>query len=396
MPEGVSTERLRRRGLGLNRSALVPALICALILFTACSSKRATTPAASEHPPSVIAIAVRQEPIEEQARFVGQVKAADRVELRARVSGFLKERRFVEGQEVKPGDVVFLIEPDRYQAVVNERTADLAKAVANEENAAAQLKRGQELLGEKNMAPSKVDERKAAARIANVSIKQAEAALTAAKLNLSYARITAPVAGRIGLSKYSVGSLVGPESGVLATIVRRDPMYVQFAVAQRERLQVRRDIEAAGKDLKSAVVLARLADNSIYEHKGHLDAVDVTTNPGTDSFTVRAVFPNPDGFLVDQQPVGVLVEDARPTMEITVPQSALKIDQRGTFVLIVTQSGQTAMRYVALGPVVGAKIAVKSGLEASDLVIVAGAEKVRVGETVRVAAPEPAEDRSPP
>jgi membrane fusion protein (multidrug efflux system) len=204
------------------------------------------------------------------------------------------------------------------------------------------------------------------------------------------------VAGRIGLSTYSVGSLVGPDSGVLATIVRRDPMYVQFAVTQRERLQVRRDIESVGKDLQSAVVLARLADHSIYEHKGHLDAVDVTTDPGTDSFTVRAVFPNPDGLLVDRQPVGVLVEDASPTNAITVPQSALRIDARGTFVLIVTQSGATAMRYVALGPVLGAKVAVKSGLEAGDLVIVEGADKVRAGETVRVSAPAPAADRSPP
>jgi len=351
-------------------------------ILAGCGTEDAAAPTAAGPPPAVVVVQAKRESVEEQTQFVGRVVAMDRVELQARVQGFLKERKFTEGQQVKVGEVLFLIEPEQYQAVVVQREADLAKATADTENARAQLARGRELLKQKNIAQSEVDKLQAAESIAQAGIAQAKAALDAAKLDLSYTQIIAPIAGRIGLSKYTVGNLVGPTSGALAIIVSRDPIDVQFPVTQRDLLEARQDIEEQGGDPGNVVVLARLSDDSIYDHRGKLDFIDVTTDRGTDTVTVRARFPNPDGYLVDGQYVGVLVQDATPTMEILVPQAALQIDQQGTSVLIVSAEHKVEVRRIQTGPTVGANVTVRSGLTEGDLVITDGIQKVRPGMVV--------------
>mgnify|MGYP001809966135 CR=1 FL=1 len=340
-------------------------------------------------PPAVTAVAAQAQTIEETAQFVGRVAAVNRVELRARVEGFLKERRFTEGQAVAVNDVLFLIEPDQYEAIVEQRQADVAKAQADSQNADAQLKRGLELLTQKNIAQAKVDELQAAASVAKASIAQAQAALTAAKLDLSYTRIGAPVAGRIGLAQFTIGNLVGPASGTLATIVSRDPIYVQFPLTQRELLQARRDVKERGLDSKNIVVRVRLPDGSLYEHAGRLDFVDVTTDQGTDSVTLRAELPNPDGILVDGQYVGLVLETGEPQTAILIPQSALQLDQQGTFVLVVDADSKAQIRRVETGPTKGANIAVMKGLKEGDLVISEGIQKVRPGQEVKAVPAAP-------
>jgi len=344
----------------------------------------------------VIAVAAETKTIEEEARFVGRVVAVDRVELRARVEGFLKERRFQEGQAVAVGEVLFVIEPDQYQAVVKQREADLEKAKADAQNAEAQLKRGQELLDQKNIAQAKVDELQAAAAVAKASIAQAEAALTAARLDLSYTQITAPIAGRIGLSKLSVGNLVGPSSGVLATIVSRDPIYVQFPVTQRDLLAARRQIESKGGDPRKVVIQVRLPDGQLYAHSGHLDFVDVTTDRTTDSVTLRASLPNPEGLLVDGQYVGVVVQSGEPEAAILIPQSALQVDQQGLYVLIVDADNTARIRRVQTGQTKGAEIAITQGLNVGDLVIVEGTQGVTPGRLVKAAPPQKSETGTKP
>lgn len=383
-------------GPARRRPVFLALAFLALPLVVACGEKPSAQPAAAVAPPSVVAAPARLETVTEQAIFVGRVTAVDRVELRARVQGFLKERKFTEGQKVEVGDLLFEIEPEQYQAVVSERDADLAKAVADEENARAQLRRGEDLLTEKNIAAAKVDELRAAESIAKASIAQAQAALDSAKLDLSYTEIKAPVAGRIGLARYSVGNLVGPGSESLATLVSTDPIYVQFPVTQRERLMARRDMAAQGETPQSIDVLARLPDDSIYGHKGQLDFIDVTTDSGTDSVTVRAVFPNPDGVLIDGQFVGVLLQQDKPQMGITIPQAALQIDQQGVYVLVIDGEGKAQMRRIQTGAPQGASIAVKQGLAEGELVIVEGIQKVRPGQPVSAAPPRQAEgDKAP-
>jgi len=289
---------------------------------------------------------------------------------------------------VEAGQVLFEIEPDQYQAIVEQRKADLAKAKADAENADAQLARGQELVKNKNIAQSQVDELKAAASIAEASIAQAKAALTAAELDLGYTRISSPIAGRVGLASYTVGNLVGPSSGPLATIVSIDPIYVDFPLTQRQLLEARREMQARGSDGTDLVVRLRLSDASLYDQSGRINFVDVTTDPGTDSVTLRAEIPNPNGILVDGQYVGVVLQAGEPESAILIPQSALQLDQQGVFVMIVDADNKAQVRRVQIGDNQAADIAVTSGLKAGELVITEGVQKVRPGQVVTVSPPQ--------
>jgi len=373
-----------------SRLSALPLVLAALLPLAGCGDGQqvADSSAMAAPPPSVIAVAAERRDIESQSEFVGRVVAIDRVELRARVQGFLKERSFTEGKPVAVGEALFQIEPDQYQAIVEQRKADVAKAEADAENADAQLARGQELVKNKNIAQSQVDELKAAASIAKASIAQAKAALTAAELDLGYTQISSPVAGRVGLASYTVGNLVGPSSGSLATIVSIDPIYVDFPLTQRQLLAARRDMQASGNDGTDVVVRLRLSDSSLYDQSGRINFVDVTTDPGTDSVTLRAEIPNPDGILVDGQYVGVVLQAGEPESAIVIPQSALQLDQQGVFVLIVDAENQAQMRRVKVGDNQGADIAVTSGLKPGELVITEGVQKVRPGQVVTVSPPQ--------
>ncbi|MGQ9832160.1 MAG: efflux RND transporter periplasmic adaptor subunit [Thermochromatium sp.] len=225
--------------------------------------------------------------------------------------------------------------------------------------------------------------------MAKASIAQAEAALTAARLHLSYTQITAPISGRIGLSPLSVGNLVGPSSGVLATIVSRDPIHIQFPVTQRDLLAARRQIQSKGSDPRRVVVQVRLPDGQLYAHSGHLDFVDVTTDRATDSVIPRATLPNPDGLLVDGQYVGVVVQSGTPETAILIPQSALQVDQQGMYVLIVASDNTAQIHRVKTGQTKGTEIAVTQGLSAGELVIVEGAQGVIPGQPVTAVPPQP-------
>jgi membrane fusion protein (multidrug efflux system) len=340
----------------------------------------------------VVAEPARMELVEDEASFVGRVVAINKVELRARVEGFLKEQRFKEGDRVAENQVLFMIEPDQYVAIVEQRLADVASAKANELNASAQLKRGQELLASKNIAQSKVDELQAAESVAKASVQQAQAALNAAELNLGYTQIIAPVAGRIGLANFTVGNLVSPSSGPLATLVSQDPIYVQFPVTQRELLEARRDIEDSGGNPKDVKVLVELPDGSQYDHTGRLDFVDVTTDETTDSITLRADIANPDGLLVDGQFVNIKLAVDAPEESVVVPQTALQVDQQGIYVFIVDQDQKAQIRRIQTGPTKGADVAVTQGLKEGELVIIEGIQKVRPGQEVKATPPPGAND----
>jgi membrane fusion protein (multidrug efflux system) len=338
-------------------------------------------------PPAVVAVPAKTGPVSDAESFVGRVVAQNKVELRARVEGFLRERPFTEGDTVAAGDLLFVIEPDQYEAALQQRQADLAKAEADDLNAEAQLRRGEELLKQKNIAASQVDELRAAASIAEAGIAQAKAAVAAAELDVGYTEIKAPIAGRIGLAQYTVGNLVGPASGPLATIVSRDPIYVQFPLTQRDLLQARRAIQQRGADPANVKVEVTLPDDSLYEHTGKLDFVDVTTDPSTDTVTLRAALPNPDGILVDGQYVRIALQSSEAKEAILIPQSALQLDQQGAFVLVVDTDSQAQIRRVVTGPAQGSLIAVVQGLAAGDLVITEGVQKARPGQPVSATPP---------
>jgi len=377
--------RRRKPSFALGRGAFgVTSLVLAatLTLLTGCGAETETATGASGPPPAVVVVEAATKPVEEEARFVGRVVAVDKVELRARVEGFLKERAFTEGQEVSVGDLLFEIEPDQYQSIVQQRQADVAKAEADAKNADAQLARGEELLKSKNISQAQVDELRAAAAIAEAGIAQAKAALAAAELDLGYTEVKAPVSGRIGLAKYTVGNLVGPASGPLATIVSHDPIYVQFPLTQRALLTAKTDVKEQGGDPSTIAVRVRLPNGRLYDEAGQLNFVDVTTDPGTDTVTLRAELPNPDGILVDGQYVGVTVQAGEPESAIVIPQASLQLDQQGVYVMVVDDDKKAQVRRIETGREVGSDIVVTEGLTEGDLVITEGVQKIRPGQVV--------------
>ncbi|MGF1560547.1 MAG: efflux RND transporter periplasmic adaptor subunit [Geminicoccaceae bacterium] len=336
----------------------------------------------ADTPPAVGVSAVKTAPVSQGERFVGRAEAIDRVELRARVTGFLEERRFDEGGRVEKGDVLFVIEKDQYQATLDQREAELASAQAQTVNAEAQLARAEELVTRGNIPEAEVDERRAAKQVADAAVLEAQAAIEQARLDLGYTEITAPVSGRISRAAYSVGALVGPDSGALATIVSEDPIYVSFPVSEALMTQYRRQrsVAQAAQDLVVRVVLP---DGSDYGETGSLAFTEVEVDESTDTLTVRARFPNPDGILVPGQFLDVIVEEKEPDTELVMPAAAMLVDKDGTYVLVVGDDNTAQPKRVTLGDQVGTNLVVRDGLSEGERVIVQGMQKVRSGQTVQ-------------
>jgi membrane fusion protein, multidrug efflux system len=367
----------------------------AMALLGGCGQQEETSAAAPPPPPAVTVIPVVPTEITPGVEFNGRVVAVDVVQLRVRVTGFLEQRLFEEGADVAVGDLLFVIEKGPYQAIVAQRQAELASAEANRANTAVQLQRGEELVKNNDIPKAEVDQRRAADQIAAAQILEAQAALEQAQINLGYTEIDAPIAGRIGRSAFSVGNLVGPDSGVLATIVSQDPIFVTFPVTQRQFLEYRSGQIDVGD---APVVRVTLPDGTVYEHPGKVNFLDVQVDPGTDTVTVRAELPNPERILVDGQFVGVRVERGEPKPVLAVPQASLQVDQAGPYVLVVGGDDKVEARRVTLGAAEGAQVVVESGLNEGERIIVDGIQKVRPGMTVAAteAAPTPAPSTGEP
>jgi membrane fusion protein (multidrug efflux system) len=317
-----------------------------------------------------------------QAEFVGRAEALEKVDLRARVQGFLGPRLFKEGDDVKEGQVVFTIEREPFEAAVDQRKAQLAAAQATLANADQQLQRTAELARKGNTPLAQLDQRTAEQGQAQAAVMEAEANLRDAQIQLSYTEIKTPISGRIGRAAVSPGNLVGPDSGVLATVVQDNPMQVLFSVTQREMLEAK-DSEVTGK-VRARV---RLANGLLYSEKGRIDFLDVQVNPRTDGQTVRAMFPNPDDILTSGQTVRVIIEEKGGDQVVVVPQSAIAIDQTGPYVFVVGNDNVVEQRRVRLGTYREGLAVVQDGIKPGELVIVQGQQRIRAGITV---APHPA------
>src|SRR5271156_1223227 len=293
-----------------------------LVLIAACGAAAAQS---APPPPAVSVIPVAARQVTETGDFVGCVVAIDKVDVVARVPGFVEERNFTEGQQVKKGDLLFRIEQDTYKAAVDQQSASLAKAKATEVNANFQLQRGQELIKNQNIPQSTVDQRAADEQTAAADVLQAQALLEQAKINLGYTEIRSPIDGRIGLANFTVGNLVSPSSGILATIVSQDPIYVTFPVSEANIIVYKRRV--AESNNPHVTLHIKLPDGTIYQHPGVTNFLDVKVDPNTDTVLVRAQLPNPDGILVPGGIVSVVTDRATPQPSLMVPQAAVLLDQ---------------------------------------------------------------------
>lgn len=354
-------------------SMLVAAVLCAVC---------GTVPAGAQQggpPPAVLVQPAEMKPIADQAEFIGRAAAVDKVELRARVKGFLGPRKFADGDMVKKDQVVFTIEPETYQAAVDQKKAQRDAAQAALANAEVQLRRAAELLRTNTGTQVTYDQRLSEQLQAKAQVEDASAQLRDAELQLSYTEIKSPIDGRIGRAAFSPGNLVSPDSGVLATVVSEHPIRVLFPVTQRELLDARREQAA---DPNSIVVRIRLADGSIYKEKGRIDFIDNTVDAKTDGQIVRATFPNTDGLLTDGQTLRVIIEGETVPTAVAVPQAAIAQDQTGAYLFVVNDKNVVEQKRIRTGVSRDGLVAVTSGLQAGEKVIVQGQQRVRPGMTV--------------
>src|SRR5215831_17879661 len=241
-------------------------------------------------PPAVSVTPVVSRQVTETIDYVGRLTAVDKVDIVARMPGFLEERTFKEGQYVKKGDLLYLIEQATYKAAVEQARATLAKAKATEVNAKLQLDRGKELVRNQNIPQSTVDQREADEEAAKASVMEAQAALDQSEINLGYTEIRSPIDGRIGLEIFTKGNLVQPSSGKLATIVSQDPIYVTFQVSQRNLLDYKSKLAKSAEMNPHVTVHLKLPNGIAYAHPGQTNFLDVQVDTNTDTVTVRAQF----------------------------------------------------------------------------------------------------------
>lgn len=368
------------------RSFLHFAAFMPLFAIMALPAAAQTPEGGQSAPPGVQVETVRTTEITRSDSFNGRVESREKIDILARVEGYLKPLLFEEGTRVEKGAPLFEIEDDLYIAQVDAAKAELASAIASRSLAKIERDRSAELVQRSAVAQSQLDTDQAEYEQAEAAVQQARAELKVAEINLSYTKIFAPATGRIGKASASQGGLVGPSSGALAQLVATDPIDVVWPIPSREWAEIRTE----HRDPRDALLRIRLPNGREYEHTGEIAYAEPSANASTNTISVRGRFPNPDGLLVDGQLVRVQVESRTSTRRLTAPQSALLLDQEGGYMLVVDDDDVAQKRPVRTGDQIGADVVILDGLEEGDRVIVAGLQKVRPGMKVAPVAVETA------
>ncbi|MBB3066291.1 efflux RND transporter periplasmic adaptor subunit [Limibacillus halophilus] len=355
-------------------------LICTLGLLAACDQQDKTSQTPAAPPPSVTVAPIVSKQISTSLEYVGRTRANQQVELRARVTGFLLERPFKEGSDVNRGQLLYQIDPAEFEAAKKVATAGVERAQATLVDANKTLERSRTLAARGTVSQAKLDESTAAAAQAQADLAAAQADLTAAELNLGYTTITAPISGRIGATTVDAGNLVGPDAGVLATILDLNPIEVEFAISERQMLDYQQ--RKATGEARSFEPKLRLANDTMLETPGELYFIDNQVDPVTGTIKLRVRFPNAEGLVLPGQFVNVLLVSSEPRDEVVVPQAAVQTSQAGAFVLTVDADNQVTAKPVELGERSGRDIVVKQGVAVGEMLIVEGVQKVRPGAKV--------------
>ncbi len=323
--------------------------------------------------------------------FTGRFEAVNRVEVRSRVSGYLQHVRFRDGQRVGQGAILFEIDPRPFAAEVDRALADLAQARANQTRAEAELRRANQLVLNRTVSETTLDEREAEKLSADAAVAAAEARVRSAQLDLEFAEIRAPLAGRISDRQADVGNLVtgGPAGAtLLATIVQTNPIFFVFDASEADYLKYTR-LFGGGEDAtdKSAAeakkrALLRLRDEAEFTHEGQVDFFDIELDPNAGTIRIRAEFENDEGLFTPGLFGRVRLAASRPYDALLVPDRAVLSDQARKIVYVVDAEGVVAPRPVTLGPIFRGLRVVREGLSAEDQVIVAGLLRARPDQKV--------------
>jgi membrane fusion protein, multidrug efflux system len=343
-------------------------------------------------PPAVGVVRAERQQITQSDEFIGRIQAVGRVALVARVTAFLEKRLFIEGSEVKQGDLLYQLEQPPFQAQVDNNKANVAQLEAQHRNAELTLERAEYLLKTVAGQPSSVDAALAQERSLAAQIEGAKATLRQAEINLGYTEIRAPIDGQISNTVVTEGNIVSPTSGTLATLVNQDPMYVLFSISVRAELELRERYAAKG-GFSAIVIKLRLPDGRIYGSEGKGDYVSPTVAENTDTITARGIIPNPvlPGMkagmpgargLKDGEFVTVLLEGVQPIFVLAIPRAAVLSNQEGDYVYVVDAQNKAQQRRIQLGQSTPSTAVVTSGLNEGELVISEGLQRARPGEVV--------------
>src|SRR5580700_5803238 len=370
-------------------------LAAGCLLFTFLSgllSAEAEAQPASGGPPAVGVVRAERQQMTQTDEFIGRIQAVGRVALVARVSAFLEQRLFVEGAEVKNGDLLYRLEQPPFQAQVQSNQATVEQLQAQHRNAELTLWRAQTLLTKGAGQQANVDSALASERALAAQIAGAQAQLRQAEINLGYTEIRAPIDGKITSTAVTEGNVVSPTTGTLANMVSQDPMYVNFPISVRAGLDLRNRYEPKG-GFSAVTLRIRLPDGRIYGLNGKPDYVSPTVAENTDTLTVRGVFPNPiiPGVpangpaareLFDGEFVTVLLEGVEPITVLGIPRAAVLSDQQGEYVYVVDGENKAQVRRIQLGQSTPTTAVVTNGLKEGELVVSEGLQRVRPGAAV--------------
>ncbi len=371
--------RIRRSHAGVFALTLAAALA-----LTACGDKKQEkAPQGAQTPPEVSVLTVQLQSIPLVSDLPGRLEPYRVAQVGARVAGILQKRQFVEGSDVKAGQVLFQIDNAPYRASLESAQATLAQAQANLAQAASTAKRYKPLVEANAISKQDYDVAVANEKAAQAQVAAGKAAVTNASINLGYAAVTAPISGRIGRALVTEGALVGQgQVTELAVIQQINPLYVNVTQSSSEVLRMREALNS-GKLAKAGNNAAKVKvytdDGKEYGQEGKLLFTDLTVDPTTGQVSLRAELPNPDGMLLPGMYVRVHIEEAQVDNAVLIPQQAVTRNERGNTVMIVADDGSVAPRAVQVSQSKGSNWVVTDGLKPGDKVMIDGFIKLGMG-----------------
>ena len=373
----------------MNPTYRVVAGLVLAVLLAACSHPAPPAPP----PPTVGTVTVTPQNVPLSRNFVGRLSAFRTADINARVAGVLLQRTYKEGSEVKAGQLLFKIDPAPYQAALANAQAQLAQAQATYTNDRVNAQRSRELAPKGYISKTDLDNALAAERTARAAVQAAQAVVKTAQINLGYADVTSPIAGRAGEQRVTEGALVGQGSDTLLTTVDQiDPLYINFTLSVGELNELRQLQSSGGAKLAGmdqAMVKVMLPDGTPYPEPGKLDFSSVNVNPSTGAVNMRALLPNAQHTLLPGSYVNLTVNLGERHGVFLVPQAAVQRDITGNFVLVVGKDGKVARRDITTNGHAGLDWIVTQGLAAGEQVIVSGVQVVQVGAAAKATPWQP-------
>jgi multidrug efflux system membrane fusion protein len=377
---------------GTSALAVTGALLLMGLAFTGCDRPEARNDGKQQAAPIATVSVSRPivEEIIEWDEYTGRFDAVDTVDVRARVSGYLDQIAFKDGQMVQKGDLLFVIDPRPFERVRDQARAELAQAQTRADNLVADVERGKPLVERRIMSEKMYEDRANLLREAQAAVKVAEAKVAAAELELSFTRMTAPLAGRTSRATTSQGNWVSAGSlsntTVLTTIVSQDPIHIYFDVSENNYIKYKRLAERG--ETRSAAspganVEIALPDETSFNHKGRLDFIDNRLDAGTATLRVRAEIENKAQLFSPGMFARVRLAGSGKAPAILLPDEAIATDQGSKYVLVVAEDGSVSRKTVRLGPLSSGLRVVREGMAANDWVVVKGLQLARPGQKVQ-------------